>query len=361
MLSTTHAAGARRLALSALSLTLLLAASAAAARAQIGGAIDSDPSHAIGNRSTARNVLQGQITLPTGARLNQRVKVRIIGMMGGALFTMTDDNGGFVFQRLAGGSYNLTIEAGKEFETVNETVDIFDPGTRGGRGSTQTIHVQLRYRATAASTERAATIDAALAGVPKPALKQYERALKAAQSGDSKKAVEALKSAIELYPEFMLAHNQLGLLYLRLNQLNEAADALRTALRLAPDNFTPLVNYGIVLFYQKQYKEAAEQLRVALKRRDSSASAHFFLGRSLIKLGQLAEAEKELRQAALIGGPEVNEAYRFLGGIYMTMGDARRAVEALEKYLSLEPKPKDAEQVRQIVAQLRTQASAEKK
>ena len=81
------------------------------------------------------------------------------------------------------------------------------------------------------------------------------------------------------------------------------------------------------------------------------------MGRALIKLGQYPEAEKELRQAVEIGGAEVNDAYRYLGGIYVEMGDAKSAIEALEKYLSLVPKAKDAEAVRQIIAQLRTQVS----
>lgn len=357
MLSQSHQAGARRRGLTFFASVILLAAAADASRAQI-GAIDSDPSQALGNRFTARNILQGFVTLPTGVLLDRRVKVRIVSSMGTSLFTMTDENGSFVFQRLAGGTYFLTVEAGKEFETANETVDIFDPG-RSGRGSTQTVHIQLRLKAMAG--ERPGTVDAALAGVPKPALKQYEKALKASQEGNDKKAVEALKSAIEFYPEFMLAHNALGLLYLRFNRLDEAAESLRTAIRLAPANFTPLLNYGIVLFYQKQYAKAAEQLRLALKQRDTSANAHFFLGRTLVKLGQFPDALKELRQAVQIGGPEVNEAYRYLGGIYVEMGDHKEALAALEKYLNLEPKAKDADQVRQIVAQLRTRASAVKK
>ncbi len=319
------------------------------------GAIDSDPSQAIGSRLTARNVLQGIVTLPSGARLNGRVKVRITGNTGASLFTMTDDNGAFVFQRLAGGSYFLSVDAGKEYETANELVDIFDPGGRSGRGSTQTVFIQLRYKSTKA--EKTGTVNAALAGVPKEALKQYEKALKASQQGDGKKAVEALKNAIKIHPEFMLAHNELGLQYLSLNQLNDALAAFRDALRLAPEDFTPIANYGAALFYAKEYEKAIEQLNLALKKRGDSASARFLLGRSLIKMKRYEEAEKELQQAVQIGGPGINEAYRYLGGLYVEMGDNKRAVEALEKYLSLTPNVKDAAAVRQIVEQLRAQAA----
>ncbi len=348
--------GSRRLAFNLLLFTSLLCAAAVGARAQIvGDAIDSDPSQALGTRLSARNTIQGVVSLPNNMRLEKRVKVRITSSTGQSLFAWTDDNGSFVFRRLAGGSYHLSVDAGAEFHAANEMVDIF---TRGASATTQTVYVQLRYKTPASG--KAGTVDAALAGVPKPALKEYERAQKAMQVGDGKKAIEALNKAVELHPDFMLAYNELGLVHFRLNQLEEAAGALRSAIKLAPDNVTPLLNYGIVLFYQKEYAQAEEHLRAALVKRDGSAKGHLFLGRALIKQAKYTDAEKSLRRSTEIGGPEVNEAYRFLGGVYMETGDNKRAVEALEKYLSLEPKAKDAEAVRQILAKLRTQVSANK-
>lgn len=346
----------RRLAFALSLLTLLVAAASVAPRAQVtGDAIDSDPSQAIGNRNTARNTIQGSVSLPNNMRIEKRVKVRITGATGQTLFALTDDNGNFIFRRLAGGTYFLSVDAGPEFYTANETVDIFTRTT--GSSVTVPVFIQLRYKNNDA-TEKKGTVNAALADVPKPALKEYERAQRAAREGDGKRAVESLKKAVELYPEFMLAYNDLGLVYFRLNQLDDAAEALRKAIKLAPDNVTPVLNYGIVLFYQKQYAPAEEQLRAVLKKREASAKAHLFLGRALIRQTKYADAEKSLLRAVELGGPEVNEGYRFLGGIYMETGDNKRAVEALEKYLSLEPNAKDAAAVREIVAKLRTQISS---
>jgi tetratricopeptide (TPR) repeat protein len=295
--------------------------------------------------------------MPNNMPVDKRVKVRITGGSGQTLFAWTDDNGSFAFRRLAGGTYYLSVDAGPDFHTATETVDIF---TRGANSITQPVFIQLRYRNDAAA-EKTGTVNAALAGVPKNALKEYEKAQRAAHEGDGKRAVESLKKAVELYPEFMLAYNDLGLAYFRLNELQNAADALQKAIKLAPDNVTPVLNYGIVLFYQKQYPQAEEQLRAVLKKREASAKAHLFLGRALIRQSKYADAEKSLRRAVEIGGPEVNEGYRILGGVYIETGDNKRAVEVLEKYLTLEPNAKDAAAVREIVAKLRTQISATNK
>lgn len=343
---------ARRRALRLLAFSVLLASAAAPARAQL-GSMENDPAQAIGTRMTARNTIQGTVAHPSGHRFEKRVKVRITGQTGQTLQTFTDDQGNFVFRRLAGGTYFLTVEAGEEFQPAYETVDIF---ARSGSPITTPVYVQLKYKK--GSAERPGTVSAALAGVPRPAVEQYERAVEAAQAGDSKKAVESLRKAVELHPDFALAHNLLGVQYLQLNRLDEAAEALRHALRLMPEEFNPLLNYGVVLFYQKQYAEADKHLRRALAKRETSAGAHFFLGRVLIKERKYAEAERELRRAVEIDEREAPEAYRYLGGVYREAGDAARAVESLEKYLKLEPKAKDADAIRQIIAELRAKPPA---
>lgn len=333
----------------ALSLTLLCRP----VTAQV-GAIESDPAQGIGSLAGARNTVAGQVSLPNGRRLERRAKVRIAGATGGTLFTFTDDNGGFAFRRLAPGTYFLTVDAGPEFQTATETVDIFGPGI--GRGATQTVYVQLRFKEAAAA--KPGTVSAELAGVPKAALELYEKAARAAREGRGEKAVEALRRAVEIHPRFMLAYNELGVQYMRVNRPDEAAQALRTAIEIAPDAAAPRLNYGILLFHRNSLAEAEQHLRHSLLKKEGTALAHLYLGRALIRRRDYGGAEKEMLRAAELGGPEVNEAYRFLGGIYRETGDHARAVEALEKYLALEPKAKDAGAIRDIIGQLRKQAAA---
>ncbi|HEV2708435.1 MAG TPA: tetratricopeptide repeat protein [Pyrinomonadaceae bacterium] len=321
-------------------------------------AIDSDPSQAIGNRFTARNTLQGNVTLPNGQRINQRVRVRISGSLGGDLFTMTDDFGAFIFRRLAGGSYYLTVDAGPEFERAVETVDIFDSGR--GRGTTQTVQIRLHPKGSDTPQRKPAVVNAALAGVPKEALELYKDALKAAHDGDSKKAVEKLKNSLELHPTFVLALNELGVQYMKLNDFEKAGEAFRSAYKLAPDQLIPLLNYGILLWRNQQYADSEEVLRRLLVKHDNSAAAHYWRGRCLIALRKLPEAEKELLRAVELGGADVKEAHRFLGGIYREMGNNASAVASLKKYLELEPGTKDADSIRKIIAELSTTSTSQK-
>lgn len=207
-------------------------------RGQSGG-IDSDPSSGIGNLATARNTIQGHVYLPSGQRLDRRVRVRISGTLGD-LSALADDNGSFIFRRLAGGTYYLTVEAGKEFETASETVDIFDRGSRNDRGQTITVHIRLQLKSS--KEAKPATVSAALAAIPKPAQELYQKALDSARTGNSKEAIKHLDRALELHPQFMLALNELGVQHMRLSEFDKAAEALRSALKLAPEDFAPRLN-----------------------------------------------------------------------------------------------------------------------
>jgi len=104
----------------------------------------------------------------------------------------------------------------------------------------------------------------------------------------------------------------------------------------------------------KHYTEADTQLQRAIKIKDLPL-AHLFRGKTLIHLGKFPEGENELQMVIKAGGDEVAMAYRFLGALYNERGEPKLAIAALEKYLSLAPKARDAESVREIIKQLRAQ------
>jgi tetratricopeptide (TPR) repeat protein len=78
-----------------------------------------------------------------------------------------------------------------------------------------------------------------------------------------------------------------------------------------------------------------------------------YLGISLLQLRRYDEAEAELRRAATTGKNEVSMAHKYLGGLYWSKKEYKRAADELEKYLELSPKAPDAERVRGTVKELR--------
>jgi len=313
-------------------------------KAQMGG-IDPDP----GARGTGgRSIIEGRIYYPSGRNVDKRFKLRLTGIRGGDFFALSDDTGAFSFRRIAVGTYVVTVEGENEYETANEQVDVI--------GSARTYNLQIRLRFKAASG-KSGVVEAGLMAAPKPAAELYQKALQFERVGDNEKAIDHLHRAVTLYPRFSLALKKLGIINHRLGELDEAEKAFKAAIEIDPEISELRLTYGVVLLKNKHYAEADKQFQRAIKIKDTPL-AHLFRGKSLVHLGNYAEAEKELQFVVRVGGDGVAMAYRFLGAVYNERGEPKLAIEALEKYLSLAPKATDAESVREIVKQLRTQIKA---
>ena len=297
-------------------------------------------------------MIQGTLVFPSGTRVDRPVKVRLSTPMRGEISTMTDTNGRFLFRRLSPGNYTIIIDGGDNYENVTEQANIIQAGRSMG-STEQIIPILIRLKPKSGESVKPEVVHAELANVPKPAVELYNSALKLAQDGKNKEAIEKLNEAVSVHPTFMLAFNELGVQYQKLNELEKAAEALQSALKISQTAFAPLVNFGIVLVRMKRYPEAEVVLRAALKENDKSAIAHYYLGRALAYLGRFDHAEQELNQAVTLGGDQMKEAHRYLGAIYHARGDTERAIAQLETYLKISPKAEDADAVRQLIKQLK--------
>lgn len=320
------------------------------ALSQIAGGLNETTSTNFGGRG----FITGTVFDPTGSRINGRVRVRISGMTGGDHITTTDDQGAFIFTGLINGLYTVSIDREEAFEPASQQVEIII--LPGATPSSQTISFRLKERVKKDS--KPAVIKPENATVPKSAQDLYTKALQLSALGDSKGAIEQLKLAVAQHPDFMEALTELGILYLKLNDLEKADESFLAALKIKPDAFEPQVNRGILLVRAKRFDEAEKVLVSAVKAKQDSAVAHFYLGRALTNLKRYDEAEKEFNSAITLGGDEMKEAHRMLGSMYLEKGDDKRAVAALEAYLALAPAAPDAEKLRTVIKQLKEQEAS---
>lgn len=305
-----------------------------------------------------RHSIQGRLYFPSGRRTDVRLRIKLENYISGDLSVMTDSNGSFSFRGLNAGSYTVVVDGGDEYETAREIVYIDTDGSNTRRGVVlptvsrlYTVNIELRLKRSVAV--KPGVLNAALAGVPGPARELYENALQSAQANNHKKAVEQLKQALVLYPNFPLALNELGVQYLKLNQPEKAVESLSEALKLSPEDLTPRLNYGYALLQSNRLADAESQLRQALAKNDNSWSAHMYLGMTLGRLRRYDESERELRRSLTVAGVDLAMPHYYLAGIYWAKDDYKRAADELEKYLKLEPEAPDAERTRNTIKDLR--------
>ena len=295
-----------------------------------------------------RDSVSGTIYLPSRRPAGRGIQVKL-NKGGNDASTWTNQDGRFVINGIGNGSYTLTADAGDEYEPVSQRFEVSQP--RGSAPQTHFYDIQLRFKST--PTKKPGVIDADLAKAPKKAQQNYLDAREAAAKGDHQAAANKLLEAIDEFPDFALAHAELGLAYMNLNQLEKSDEHLSNALKLKPGSYDPIANRGIVLARLKKYAEAESLLREALKIKDDSAVVHLYLGRALAGQKRLDEAEPEFRAAITMGGAKMVEAHRALANLYLQRGEDQKAISELETYLAANPAAPDASKIRETVKQIK--------
>lgn len=314
------------------------------------------PGEGIDSGLGGANIISGTVYTPAG-RINTRVTIRLTTMTRGDRVGTTDENGNFIFRGLPSGSYTIVVDKEKDFEPFTQAVEIIQ--LRGSPPQTYSLSIRLKPKAN--TTPKPGILDASLAGLPERGRSLFQKAQELEVAGDHLGAIEQLLLLTSEFPSFILGFNELGVEYLRTNQLEKADAALQTAIKLGPEAFAPQLNRGMVLVSLKRYADAEPVLRSAKAINEQSGPVRYFLGQALANLGKFDEAEKELTTALSMGGKEMVEAHRILAIIYSSRGDKKRAAAHLEEYLKINPTAPDAAQLQKVLDGMRAETIPAKK
>ena len=297
---------------------------------------------------TNRGSIRGRVVLPTGKFAPENLKVSLLTYKGVESVGFTDARGGFDFQNLNPGTYEVQVETmGIEYQVVNQRVQVF-------KGMPAVITVTLPDKATTAVTKPESVSVAELgADVPKDARKEFEAAKKAAETNKREEAIDHLRRAIAIYPAFVMARNNLGVQLMALGKLDEAAEELQKTIELDQKAFNPRLNLGIVLVEQERFFEASLILDQAAALNPNSPGAQLYLGIAKLKLENLDEAEKHLKAAYTLGGSSYSIAQFHLGELYIHKGEREAAIRSLETYLRESPSGAIAAQAKKLLATLK--------
>ena len=192
----------------------------------------------------------------------------------------------------------MTVDAGNDYEQTRETVYIETEAVNPRLGISLpsvsklfTVDISLRLKQEASI--KAGVINAALAAVPEQARELYLKAQASSEAGENAKAIDQLKAALAIYPEFPLALNELGVQYLKVSQAAKAADVLSKAVKIAPEDFQPRLNYGIALLNLRKLV-TLRAAGAAVNKVSTAPTAHMYLGIALAIQRKLDEGQKEL-------------------------------------------------------------------
>jgi tetratricopeptide (TPR) repeat protein len=261
----------------------------------------------------------------------------------------TDNNGGFGFRSLREGNYTLEVAGDyKLYETIVEQV-------RVNRGMQVVLMINLKEKNPSNERPAGAVVSAGELDQHVPALakNEYDKATSLVREGNPSQAIPHYKRALEIYSEYLMARNDLGVQYLKLKQLPEAAEQFGAAIEINPKVFNPRLNLGIVLVEQKKFLEAIDHLTHALSIDSAQPAAHLYLGIASLETDELPAAERELSKALSLGSAEYSIVHYYLAEVDMKKGDRDGAIRELKTYLDAAPNGEKAAQSRTLLEELK--------
>lgn len=186
---------------------------------------------------------------------------------------------------------------------------------------------------------------------PKKALKNFERAVKLESEGKIDDAADHYRKALAAAPNFAMAHNNLGSLYMGKSEFAPSQKELEQSIRLAPADAKAYFNMANLMLLTGKLDQADHYLREGFRRQPDSAFGFFVQGTVLERTGKLPEAEASL-QRALELDPKMPRPHLELVNIYLREKRSGLAVAELRSFLQVAPKDSLAPKAREVLQRL---------
>jgi cytochrome c-type biogenesis protein CcmH/NrfG len=251
------------------------------------------------------------------------------------------------FKNLLPGIYRVCL-SGKGGRRSSESIDLTPAAGEKPSGFAKVFRVP----ASAASVLDQYQVNVTSLAVPEEALHEMQSSKEAQLSGDEDGMVFHLKRAIEIYPDYADAWNNLGAHYHMIGDYEQSIRSFTKVTELNPDFYVGWMNLGSSLLATSRFQEAAEANAMALSLDPTDPIANSQLGRSYYYLHDYGEAKKFFKRALELDPASADLPHLFLAHIAMGENSPKEAAEYLRGFLAYHPNAPNAPQVKQMLTAL---------
>jgi tetratricopeptide (TPR) repeat protein len=318
--------------------------------------------------ASAQSVLSGKVITPSGIQPTNPVRVKLTFNGRAINETFTDLSGRFSFPGVSRGTYQLTAEGdGINFETTTVYAEI---AAFGSAPQSFTQDIQLRpisHRPTA----QPGVVNAFNQNVPEAAKQAFTLGMKLAEEGKTEPAIENIRNAIKIFPDYFDAHLQLGNIFLKTGQFNEAIAELDQARQVNPNDERCYQSFGLLLMKQRNFGMAVAIFAEAARLNPANAMNAVMKATALIHQAAVApesapatenrsyllsRAEVALAQAADLSENKLRPDTMTMALFYDLKGEPDKAATELESYLKKSPQMKNSAAIQDEIKRLREKA-----
>ncbi len=268
---------------------------------------------------------------------------------GGTLTTTyTDGEGRFAFNNVLGNSYRVLINDDRYMPVDVEVVvrpDVLSVNIL------QLTLVARNAKSTATAGPYVLSASDLTRNYPKNALKEFERGVKMESKGKADEAIGHYLNAIQQAPDFAVAHNNLGSLYVGKSDFLAAQKEFADSIRLAPGDPKAYFNMANLMLLTGKLPDAERFLQDGFRTQPDSAFGFFVQGSVLERTGKLPDAERAL-QRALELDPKLTRPHLELVNLYLREERPADAIAELHKFLQQAPSDALAPKARDVLKRL---------
>lgn len=192
------------------------------------------------------------------------------------------------------------------------------------------------------------------ASAPKDAAKAFEKGIERAKKQKLPEAEVELKKAVELYPKYAVAWNELGRVLEAQKKTDEAAECYAKSIEADAKFVNPHLQLMNIVGRQRKWDETLKYSANVIKLNPVNfPQAWFYNSVANLNLGNSEAAEKSAMEALRLDpNHKIPKISHLLGVIMAQKQDYPSALAHFKGYLTAAPDAADADQIRQQVTEL---------
>jgi len=294
--------------------------------------------------------LRLQLAFANSDQSPKGLRVELMDSFGVSLEELrTDTEGKVTFRSVAPGDYRVVVTG----EGVEESRGTIFTVWGHSPAHSELIHIFAKREGDAKEAASNAMISAASLRVPQKAREELDKGSRALAENDLDKARRHFEKAVEIYPEFSGAYNNLGVIHMQQGRRDEGKQAFLRALELDPDAPRPYVNLARIYDAERNYAEVDRLLTRYVSMVPTSAEALMMLARAQVAAGKLDAALENCRRVHDLPHKDQPRAHLLAGRILTHRKQPEDALRELRVFIEEAPNDPNAPEAFRMMQSLR--------
>jgi len=311
-----------------------------------------------------RNSISGNVFGESGRPLSD-VYVELLDDVGNTISRTRASGGGrYSFYNIPNGQFKIRVlPYGTDYIEQTRAVSLIPVSAVPGSGSvSEQVDFYLRINVKAIAGPLYAPGTVFVQEVPEAAKKLYNKGVAELNDKKESEGFNSLRQSLEIFPTYFDALDRLGTEYVvRGNKdrcyFEAALVLLSKAVEVNRSSYSSSFGLGFSQYHLGLVDQSITNLQRAVLNYSKSPNGHLWLGIALKRAGKLEQAEKSLKRAnELSKGKGANDVRWHLAQLYSEQKRYAEAVSQLELLLK-QSDARDAEKIKQLIAQLRDKAA----